>query len=80
MWVIVETKKNTAFTNQEVGKKVISDFIKAFSCSYSTTKNLGRVLGVDEDDLLLRSVVGFSSGLATMGDTCGAVNGSVVVL
>jgi len=38
MWVIVETKKNTAFTNQEVGKKVISDFIKAFSCSYSTTK------------------------------------------
>ncbi len=61
-------------------KKVVSDFIKAFSCSYSTTKNLGSVLGVEEDDLLLRSVVGFSSGVGTMGDTCGAVNGGVVLL
>ncbi|NQT71262.1 MAG: C_GCAxxG_C_C family protein [Chloroflexi bacterium] len=66
--------------HQEVEKRVVTDFIKALSCSYSTTKNLGRAIGVDEDDLLLRSVVGFSSGLSTMGDTCGAVNGGVVVL
>ncbi len=52
---------------QEVEKRVITDFIKALSCSYSTTKNLGRAIGVGEDDLLLRSVVGFSSGLVDHG-------------
>ena len=55
--------------DKRVEKKVVSDFAKALSCSYSVTLNLGRVLGVGDDDLLLRSVVGFSSGVATMGDT-----------
>ncbi|MFO8009537.1 MAG: C-GCAxxG-C-C family (seleno)protein, partial [Dehalococcoidia bacterium] len=61
-------------------RAVVSDFIKAFSCSYSMTRNLGRVLGVEEDPLLLQSVIGFGSGVATMGDTCGAVNGGVALL
>ena len=30
--------------------------------------------------MLLRSVVGFSSGISTMGDTCGVANGGVAVL
>jgi C_GCAxxG_C_C family probable redox protein len=60
--------------------KVVADFIKAFSCAYSVTKNLSRELEVETDPLLLRSVVGFSSGISTMGDTCGVVNGGVTVL
>jgi len=60
--------------------KVVVDFIKAFSCAYSVTKNLSRELEVEIDPLLLRSVVGFSSGISTMGDTCGVVNGGVAVL
>ncbi len=66
--------------DKKVGKKVVSDFAKALSCSYSVTLNLGQVLGADDDDLLLRSVVGFGSGVATMGDMCGAVNGAIIVL
>jgi hypothetical protein len=61
-------------------KKVVVDFIKAFSCAYSVTKNLSLELDVEADPLLLRSVVGFSSGISTMGDTCGVANGGVVVL
>ena len=61
-------------------KKVVVDFIKAFSCAYSVTKNLGLELEVETDPLLLRSVVGFSSGISTMGDTCGVANGGVAVL
>ena len=61
-------------------KKVVVDFIKAFSCAYSVTKNLGLELEVETDPLLLRSVVGFSSGISTMGDTCGVANGGVTVL
>ncbi len=61
-------------------KKVVVDFIKAFSCAYSVTKNLGDELGVANDPALLRSVVGFSSGISTMGDTCGVANGGVAVL
>jgi C_GCAxxG_C_C family probable redox protein len=61
-------------------KKVVVDFIKAFSCAYSVTKNLGQELEVETDPLLLRSVVGFSSGISTMGDTCGVANGGVAVL
>ena len=60
--------------------KVVADFIKAFSCAYSVTKNLSHALEVETDPLLLRSVVGFSSGISTMGDTCGVVNGGVAVL
>ena len=66
--------------DKRVEKKVVSDFAKALSCSYSVTLNLGQVLGAGDDDLLLRSVVGFGSGVATMGDTCGAVNGAITVL
>ena len=61
-------------------KKVVVDFIKAFSCAYSVTKNLSEELGVANDPTLLRSVVGFSSGISTMGDTCGVANGGVAVL
>ncbi len=61
-------------------RKVITDFIKAFSCSYSMTRNLGQVLGQPEDPLLLQAVLGFGSGVATMGDTCGAANGGCAVL
>jgi C_GCAxxG_C_C family probable redox protein len=61
-------------------KKVVVDFIKAFSCAYSVTKNLSEHLEVEIDPVLLRSVVGFSSGISTMGDTCGVVNGGVAVL
>jgi len=61
-------------------KKVVIDFIKAFSCAYSVTKNLGQELELETDPLLLRSVVGFSSGISTMGDTCGVANGGVAVL
>ncbi len=61
-------------------KKVVVDFIKAFSCAYSVTKNLSDELGVANDPVLLRSVVGFSSGISTMGDTCGVANGGVSVL
>jgi C_GCAxxG_C_C family probable redox protein len=61
-------------------KKVVVDFIKAFSCAYSVTKNLSHELGVENDPALLRSVVGFSSGISTMGDTCGVANGGVAVL
>jgi C_GCAxxG_C_C family probable redox protein len=60
--------------------KVVVDFIKAFSCAYSVTKNLSEELGTEIDPMLLRSVVGFSSGISTMGDTCGVVNGGVAVL
>ena len=54
--------------------KVVADFKKAFSCSYSVTRNLGEALGLEADDLLLRAVVGFGAGVSTMGDTCGAIN------
>ncbi len=60
--------------------KVVSDFKKAFSCSYSVTKNLGEALGLEADDLLLRAVVGLGAGVSTMGDTCGAVNSGVILL
>jgi len=62
------------------GKHVIKDFIRAFSCAYSMSLNLGKVLGIDTEAELLQSVVGFSSGVSTMGDTCGSVNGGVLVL
>ena len=65
---------------EKAQKKVVVDFIKAFSCAYSVTKNLGLELEVETDPLLLRSVVGFSSGISTMGDTCGVANGGVAVL
>jgi C_GCAxxG_C_C family probable redox protein len=61
-------------------RQVITDFIKAFSCSYSMTRNLGLALGLPEDPLLLQAVLGFGSGVSTMGDTCGAANGGCVVL
>jgi C_GCAxxG_C_C family probable redox protein len=61
-------------------KKVVVDFIKAFSCAYSVTKNLSCELEIEIDPVLLRSVVGFSSGISTMGDTCGVANGGVTVL
>lgn len=61
-------------------RKVITDFIKAFSCSYAMTRNLGQSLGLAEDPLLLQAVLGFGSGVSTMGDTCGAANGGCVVL
>ena len=65
---------------EEAQKKVVVDFIKAFSCAYSVTKNLSLELGAEIDPVLLRSVVGFSSGISTMGDTCGVANGGVAVL
>ena len=65
---------------EKTQRKVVVDFIKAFSCAYSVTKNLSGQLGVEIDPMLLRSVVGFSSGISTMGDTCGVVNGGVTVL
>ncbi|MFO8102408.1 MAG: C-GCAxxG-C-C family protein [Dehalococcoidia bacterium] len=61
-------------------KQLAADFIKSFSCSYAMAKTMGRVLDVQEDELLLRSVIGFGSGVGTMGDTCGAVNGGVIAL
>ncbi len=61
-------------------KYLTADFIKSFSCSYAMTKTMGRVLDVQEDELLLRSVIGFGSGVGTMGDTCGAVNGGVIAI
>ncbi len=61
-------------------RKVVADFIKAFSCTYSITKNLSTLLDIPVDPFLLKSVVGFSSGISTMGDTCGVVNGGVTVL
>ena len=60
--------------------KVVADFKKAFSCSYSVTRNLGEALGLEADDLLLRAVVGFGAGVSTMGDTCGAINSGVLLL
>ncbi len=42
--------------------------------------NLGRVLDTETEPELLQAVVGFSSGVSTMGDTCGSVNGGVLVL
>ena len=74
------SRDRTPKHDEAVGKKAASDFAKAFSCSYSVTMNLARVLGMDRDDPLLHSVVGFGSGVSTMGDTCGAVNGGVIVL
>jgi len=65
---------------EKIRIKVISDFIKAFSCSYAVTKNLSRIMGLDPDPLLLSAAVGFSSGVGTMGDTCGVVNSGVMVL
>ena len=65
---------------EKAQKKVVVDFIKAFSCAYSVTKNLSQELGIETDPVLLRSVVGFSSGISTMGDTCGVANGGIAVL
>lgn len=65
---------------EKVSRETLKDFIKAFSCAYSITLNLSRTLGLEEDPLLLQSVVGFSSGVSTMGDTCGAMNGGIIVL
>lgn len=61
-------------------KNVVVDFIKSFSCVYSITKNLSESFGVEHDPLLLNSVVGFSSGISTMGDTCGVANGGAMVI
>lgn len=65
---------------EQINRKVVGDFIKTFSCVHSITKNLSDSLGVENDPVLLKSVIGFSSGLSTMGDTCGVVNGGVMVL
>jgi len=65
---------------EKTQRRVVTDFIKAFSCAYSVTKNLSLELGGEIDPVLLRSVVGFSSGISTMGDTCGVANGGVAVL
>jgi hypothetical protein len=59
---------------------VILDFIKAFSCSYAMTRNLGEQLNVETGQELLRAVGGLSSGISTMGDTCGVVNGGTIIL
>ncbi|MEW6078735.1 MAG: C-GCAxxG-C-C family protein [Thermodesulfobacteriota bacterium] len=59
---------------------VILDFIKAFSCSYAMTRNLGEQLDVATDKELLQAVGGLSSGISTMGDTCGVVNGGTIIL
>lgn len=65
---------------KQINIKVLDDFIKTFSCVYSITKNLSQSLGVEVDPVLLNSVTGFSSGIATMGDTCGVANGGTMVL
>lgn len=62
------------------GMQTVKDFVKAFNCSYSTTKNLSSTLGIKADPVLLRAVTGFGSGIAASGETCGAVNGGIVVL
>jgi C_GCAxxG_C_C family probable redox protein len=59
---------------------VILDFIKAFSCSYAMTRNLGQQLNVETGKELLQAVGGLSSGISTMGDTCGVVNGGTLIL
>ena len=63
-----------------IENKAVAEFMKTFSCSYSVTRNLGEMLGVNVDVFLLSSVVGFGVGVSTMGDTCGAVNGGIIVL
>lgn len=65
---------------EQINKKVVGDFIKSFSCVHSITDNLSESLGVEKDPVLLHSVIGFSSGIATMGDTCGVANGGTIVL
>jgi len=64
----------------DIGQKTVSDFIRVFSCSYAMAGNLARVMDMAHDDLLSSSVIGFGSGLATMGDTCGAMNAAIAVL
>ncbi len=66
--------------DKSLQKNVIKDFVKAFSCAYSMTSNLCRVLDVEANRDLLNASVGFSSGVSTMGDTCGTVNGGIMAL
>jgi len=68
------------FKKTNHGMQTVKDFVKVFSCSYSTTKNLSSALGMKADPILLKAVTGFASGIAAFGETCGAVNGGIVVL
>ncbi len=67
--------------NQDsTARKTVSDFVKAFSCSYAMAGNMSKVLELENQEVLSSSVIGFGSGLATMGDTCGAVSAAIAVL
>ena len=61
-------------------KKAVRDFIKAYSCSFSVTKNLGANIGSDIPAKLLRAAVGMGGGICSMRATCGSVNAGVAML
>lgn len=65
---------------KEIKKKAVRDFIKAYSCSFSVTKNLSQAIGFDAHDDMLRGVVGLGGGICSMQDTCGSVNAGVAML
>ncbi len=65
---------------KHIKQNVVLDFIKASNCAYSITLNLVRALGKDPDPVLLSSVLGFSAGVSTLGDTCGTVNSGIIAL
>lgn len=67
-------------TKNDLSKRVVAEFTKASSCSYAMTKVIGEVWGNGASESQLSSVIGFSSGLAIAGDTCGAVNGGIMAL
>lgn len=65
---------------QEVKKQAVKGFLKVFSCAHSMVNTISQHYHMPPDRKLLRAATGFAAGLSTMGDTCGMVNGGVLML
>jgi C_GCAxxG_C_C family probable redox protein len=65
---------------QEVKKQAVKGFLKVFSCAHSMVNTISQHYHMPPDSKLLKAATGFAAGLSTMGDTCGMVNGGVLIL
>lgn len=65
---------------QEVKRQAVKGFLKVFSCAHSMVNTISQHYHMPPDSTLLRAATGFAAGLSTMGDTCGMVNGGVLIL
>ena len=64
--------------NKDKGK-ALNYFKKGFHCCQAVLSTIGEELGLNKE-LALKLSTGFGGGMASMGNTCGAVMGAFMVL